>query len=236
MSELTGTAATVVLLRDSDAGPEVLLLERPTAGSFGGAWVFPGGRVDPEDRVEGEPEAAAALRAGVRETAEETGLVLPAADLVPLSCWIPPENIPRRYQTWFFAAKAPDGDIRLNPGELLNHLWLLPAEALDRHRNGLMQLVAPTWVTLHSLTSDTSAAAALARIAGAEPETFRTRPLSGYEPATVLAWAGDEEYDGAGGASGAAVGGSSAPTSDPSLPARHRLVMDKTSWRYERTR
>ncbi|MCC9206404.1 NUDIX hydrolase [Arthrobacter sp. zg-Y769] len=236
MSEPTGTAATVVLFRDSDAGPEVLLLERPTAGSFGGAWVFPGGRVDLEDRVEGEPDAAAAVRAGVRETAEETGLVLRAADLAPLSCWIPPEDIPRRYRTWFFAAKAPAGDIRLNPGELLNHLWLTPSEALDRHRNGLMQLVPPTWVTLHSLASDTSADAALARIAGAEPETYRTRPLTGYEPATVLAWAGDEEYDAAGGASGAAVGGSSAPSSDASPPARHRLVMEKTSWRYERTR
>ncbi|MCQ2001224.1 NUDIX hydrolase [Arthrobacter zhaoxinii] len=232
MSELTGTAATVVLLRDSDAGPEVLLLERPTAGSFGGAWVFPGGRVDPEDRADGEAEESAAVRAGVRETAEETGLVLRAGDLVPLSCWIPPENIPRRYQTWFFAAKAPAGDIHLNPGELLNHLWLLPAEALDRHRNGLMQLVPPTWVTLHSLTTDASADAALARIARAEPETFRTRSLAGYEPVTVFAWEGDDEYDGAGGG----VGGASTPASGASLPARHRLVMDKTFWRYERTR
>lgn len=223
MSELTGTAATVVLLRDSGAGPEVLLLERPTAGSFGGAWVFPGGRVDPEDRSGGAPEAAAARAAGVRETAEETGLVLRAGDLVPLSCWIPPENIPRRYQTWFFAAKAPAGDIRLNPGELLNHVWLQPADALDRHRNGLMQLVAPTWVTLHSLSNDSSADAALARISDAEPETFKTRPLTGYEPAAVLAWAGDEEYD------------AGTPSAAAGRPARHRLVMEKTLWRYERT-
>ncbi|MCC9145061.1 MULTISPECIES: NUDIX hydrolase [unclassified Arthrobacter] len=242
MSELTGTAATVVLLRDSGAGPEVLLLERPTAGSFGGAWVFPGGRVDPEDRADGGSvaegggeddggggddgggEAEAARRAGVRETEEETGLVLRPEDLVPLSCWIPPSNIPRRYQTWFFAAKAPAGAVRLNPGELLNYLWLSPSEALDRHRNGLMQLVPPTWVTLHSLAADASADAALARIAGTEPETFRTRPLAGHEPAAVLVWEGDGEYDGAAGESAGAAG-----------PGRHRLVMEKTSWRYERT-
>ena len=219
MSELTGTAATVVLLRDSDAGPEVLLLERPTAGSFGGAWVFPGGRVDPGDRRAGEPEAAAARRAGVRETEEETGLRLEPGALMPLSCWFPPDNIPRRYQTWFFAAKAPAGDIRLNPGELLNHLWLSPAEALDRHGNGLMQLVPPTWVTLNSLRNDEAAEAALTRIAATEPETFRTRPLPGYAPGTVVAWEGDAEYDGGG---------------SPSA-ARHRLLMDGTRWRYERT-
>ena len=219
MSELTGTAATVVLLRDSDAGPEVLLLERPTAGSFGGAWVFPGGRVDPGDRRAGEPEAEAARRAGIRETEEETGLQLQPEALAALSCWFPPDNIPRRYQTWFFAAMAPDGDIRLNPGELLNHLWLSPAEALDRHANGLMQLVPPTWVTLNSLRNDEAAEAALTRIAATEPETFRTRPLPGYAPGTAVAWEGDAEYDGEG---------------SPSA-ARHRLLMDGTRWRYERT-
>ena len=155
--------------------------------------------------------------------------MLQPGDLVPLSCWIPPENIPRRYQTWFFAARAPRGEVRLNPGELLNHLWLSPAEALDRHRNGLMQLVPPTWVTLHSLTADASAPVALARIAGTAPETYRTRPLPGYEPAVVLAWEGDEEYDAAGGPSNAGH------NAGASAPGRHRLVMAKTAWRYERT-
>jgi 8-oxo-dGTP pyrophosphatase MutT (NUDIX family) len=45
-------AATVVLLRDALAtgGHEVLMLRRNTAVEFvGGMWVFPGGRVDPED-------------------------------------------------------------------------------------------------------------------------------------------------------------------------------------------
>lgn len=245
MSELTGTAATVVLLRDSDTGPEVLLLERPTAGSFGGAWVFPGGRVDPEDRVDTASEADAARLAGVRETAEETGLSLHPDALVPLSCWIPPENIPRRYQTWFFAAAAPEGTIRLNPGELLNYLWLTPEDALERHRNGLMQLVTPTWVTLFNLCGggDDGARGALARIADTEPETFRTRRLDGYEPVTVFAWEGDAEYDGAGPGdlgsgdlgSGSTASGVQVSGGTALCPSRHRLVMDGTHWHYERT-
>ena len=234
MSELTGTAATVVLLRDSGAGPEVLLLERPTAGSFGGAWVFPGGRVDPGDRRSGGSEADAALRAGIRETQEETGLQLQPEALIPLSCWFPPDNIPRRYQTWFFAGKAPGGDIRLNPGELLNHLWLSPEEALDRHRNGLMQLVPPTWVTLHSLRADKGADAALARIRASVPETYRTRPLPGYAPGTVMGWEGDAEYDGAV-SDGTASDGTASDVAAPPSSARHRLMMDGTHWRYERS-
>jgi 8-oxo-dGTP pyrophosphatase MutT (NUDIX family) len=43
-------AATVVIVRDSAAGPEVLMTERPDRGSFAGAWVFPGGKLEPADR------------------------------------------------------------------------------------------------------------------------------------------------------------------------------------------
>lgn len=44
------TAATVILIRDGESGPETLLLKRNKALLFaGGVWVFPGGSLDPED-------------------------------------------------------------------------------------------------------------------------------------------------------------------------------------------
>ena len=43
-------AATVMIFRQSDTGPEVLLLQRSRqVGFFPSAWVFPGGRVDDTD-------------------------------------------------------------------------------------------------------------------------------------------------------------------------------------------
>jgi len=42
-------AATVLLLRDAEAGLEVLTLRRNSKIAFGGMWVFPGGRVDAEE-------------------------------------------------------------------------------------------------------------------------------------------------------------------------------------------
>ena len=45
-------AATVVVARDSADGVEVLMLRRNSKIYFGGMWVFPGGRVDPEDRAD----------------------------------------------------------------------------------------------------------------------------------------------------------------------------------------
>src|SRR3954451_21870156 len=97
-------AATVILLRQGGEGLEVLLIERPDRGSFAGAWVFPGGKLDPGDAGEiGDataPEEADARRAAVRETREETGLEVAGSDLVTLSCWDPPPGMPLRIRTW----------------------------------------------------------------------------------------------------------------------------------------
>lgn len=95
-------AATVVLLRDHPDGLQTWLLRRVRAMAFaGGMSVFPGGRIDPSDGevdvpIDGEnaahlagrlgvtaDEARASLVAAVRETFEETGVLLsvPPADL-----------------------------------------------------------------------------------------------------------------------------------------------------------
>jgi len=91
-------AATVVLVRDTDGGAEVLLLRRHDRSGFAAdAWVFPGGTVDEEDRdaalpvlcdgprpaewaealgVKDATEAFGYVVAAVRETFEETGILL----------------------------------------------------------------------------------------------------------------------------------------------------------------
>ena len=99
-------AGTVVVLRAADPGFELLLMRRPDRGSFAGAWVFPGGKVEPGDVREGDDEAEDARRAAIRETREEVGLAVD--DLVPLSQWQPPLEAPTRIRTWFFLAEASD--------------------------------------------------------------------------------------------------------------------------------
>jgi 8-oxo-dGTP pyrophosphatase MutT (NUDIX family) len=81
-------AATLVIFRNAPGGgaPQILMVERSTSLSFaGGAAVFPGGRVDDADRALAERLGAAELDANaelaariaaVRETLEETGLVV----------------------------------------------------------------------------------------------------------------------------------------------------------------
>ncbi|MET4896500.1 NUDIX domain-containing protein [Sphingomonadaceae bacterium jetA1] len=77
-------AAGAILMRDAaDAGspPEILMIERGASLTFlGGAMVFPGGRVDPDDhalaRIAEDREEAAARIAAIRETIEEVGLAI----------------------------------------------------------------------------------------------------------------------------------------------------------------
>lgn len=80
----TTPAATIVIFRHDPAGgaPQLLMVERNASLKFaGGATVFPGGKVDPADRelaerLGGEIEDMAARIAAIRETLEETGLVV----------------------------------------------------------------------------------------------------------------------------------------------------------------
>lgn len=73
-------SSTVIVLREATSGFEVLLGRRPLGQAFGGAWVFPGGVVDPEDHerdLTGIDGPDAAWRAAaLREVAEEVGIFL----------------------------------------------------------------------------------------------------------------------------------------------------------------
>ncbi len=81
-------AATILLLRDLEPGLEVFMVERHHRIDFAtGALVFPGGKVDPADSgarlrahcdgLEGLDDEAASVRiAAIRETFEESGVLL----------------------------------------------------------------------------------------------------------------------------------------------------------------
>lgn len=69
-------AATLVLMRHGIHAPELLMIERGAGMAFApGALVFPGGRIDPDDRA-GRGEIDSAKIAAIRETIEETGIAV----------------------------------------------------------------------------------------------------------------------------------------------------------------
>jgi 8-oxo-dGTP pyrophosphatase MutT (NUDIX family) len=173
-------AASIVLLRrggkHSERALEVLLLKRSDEAKFmPGAWVFPGGSVDPAD---GEGEAG--FRAcAMRELAEEAGIELAAGEeLVPFSRWITPEVIATRFDAWFFLALAPAHTPPEPDGvETTEAAWFQPSAALEAQAAGDLVLAFPTISQLQSLlpyrTSDEALAA------------HRNRPVEAILPKVI---------------------------------------------------
>ncbi|WP_291298616.1 NUDIX domain-containing protein [Elioraea sp.] len=147
-------AASLVILREGDDGPAVLMGQRSARHRFmPRALVFPGGRIDREDRMApapscpGLPPAFAA--AALRETVEETGLV-PARD-VPLAYLcrlVTPAHLPIRFDARFLVAGAEAFSGTLGgSGELEFLRWVALTEAVT------LELSQPTRVVMEELSS-----------------------------------------------------------------------------------
>ncbi len=221
-------AATVMLVRDAPELEVFMLRRNPESVFAGGAYVFPGGAVDADDRALGED-----LRfwvAAVRETFEEAGVLLActhaddttldpspdamaqlAADrlrllagaasfdavlvahgaridldaLVPFARWITPAPSPRRFDTWFFAAAAPEGHAYAHDdNELVASEWMRPVDALARARAHEFELIYPTVRTLLVMARYRSAGDFLAdaRARWERPEPLRVmNPMQGWQ-------------------------------------------------------
>jgi 8-oxo-dGTP pyrophosphatase MutT (NUDIX family) len=173
-------AATVILVRDLGHGLEVFLLKRHKKSSFmSNAFVFPGGKVDPDD--------AGAEMAAVRELFEEAGVLLVDAPfdaaviaaeraallaserdlaviletatlrpdltrLHPWSRWVTPSVEPKRFDTDFFVAELPPGQTpSFDQKETVEELWIAPADAIARQAAGELRLAPPQLRTMHEL-------------------------------------------------------------------------------------
>lgn len=147
-------ASTVVLLRDSSDGLETLMLKRNKALLFaGGAWVFPGGALEPEDYTADADDLEAAARiAAAREAREESGLEPCPKNMVLLSHWTTPVGEPRRFSTWIYAAPvAADDEVIIDGSEIHDSQWVSVREAAAMHERGDMGMLPPTYITLRNL-------------------------------------------------------------------------------------
>jgi 8-oxo-dGTP pyrophosphatase MutT (NUDIX family) len=208
-------AATVVLLRPAAGagGVEAYLLRRHLGMDFaGGMYVFPGGGVDERDRDAGigwvGPPAAewaqrlscdaglarALVCAAVRETFEESGVLLAGATpdtvvadttgedweqdrqalvdrslslaellhrrelllradlLAAWTHWITPEFEPKRFDTRFFVAALPSGQVTRDVSTESDRVgWMRPQDALASVDEGAMEMLPPTYVTLQDM-------------------------------------------------------------------------------------
>ena len=229
-------------------GPEIYLLRRQTSMAFaGGMCVFPGGGVDPRDYAHrdgadelverglwagpspaawasrlgvDEPKARALVCAAVRETFEESGVLLagPGADEVvadttgddweadrvalesrelsmtafleqrslvlrtdllgPWSGWLTPVFEPRRYRTWFFVARLPEGQVTRDVSTESSAVqWTAAMDAVEQVEQQRMMMMPPTWLTCLDVGQHADVDAVLAE--------SRSRTVDIYTPEVV---------------------------------------------------
>ncbi|MCC3860881.1 NUDIX hydrolase [Pseudemcibacter aquimaris] len=176
MAELIDSAS-ILVIRDGDDGLEVLMIKRHQDIAFaGGAYVFPGGKVDPEDielanNIPEYPDGYSELtHTAFREVFEESGLIIgeqtSASEyrddllndkitfaeiinkanitfnmdaLVPFARWVTPRIYPKRFDTRFFLAKAPTGQVATPDGrEAVDLKWVKPLEFIEEAREDMM--------------------------------------------------------------------------------------------------
>lgn len=176
-----------------------LLLARPATG---GETI----RFDAADATE-TAERFAAHRAAVHADATRflpmltaEGLVLETHALVYLARWITPAVEAKRFDTRFFAARAPDGQVGAHDThETTASAWYTPAAAVADCEAGRIQLAPPTYRILLELATLRGVDAVLNLRAGALPITHAPR-FDTLDGELTLLLPGDAQMDGPEGA------------------------------------
>jgi 8-oxo-dGTP pyrophosphatase MutT (NUDIX family) len=254
-------AATVLTLREGVNGYEILMLRRNLHSDFvGGAYVFPGGGVDPADASDvaqrlsmGMSDASCSSRLGVvsgglayyvacvRELFEEGGILIACNDqgrevdvanralvdrlnraresvndgslrfvellqreglrldlrnIAYLAHWVTPVGPPRRYDTRFFVALSPIGQVAgHDQRETVASKWIRPVDALALHARGELEMIFPTIRNLEIVAQFDSAQAVL-DYANALIEIPKIEPrVVERDGAVAILVPGDDGYD-----------------------------------------
>jgi 8-oxo-dGTP pyrophosphatase MutT (NUDIX family) len=185
-SGLHGAPFVVAAIREAweEAG---ILLGTPagTRGPVDGAWRF--------------PTAAEAGQVPFLDLVVEHDVELRGDWLVPLSRWVTPPVVPRRYDARFFVAWLPEGaQPAFDEREVVGQAWLRPADALAAMAAGRIELWMPTSATLQALLGVASVDGLRALTPGGAAAPPRPAPVDGSDGRVVEIRTG-----GAGGVPGA---------------------------------
>jgi 8-oxo-dGTP pyrophosphatase MutT (NUDIX family) len=128
----------------------------------------------------------------LNEIVAREGLTLLTDALLHWAHWITPEAWPKRFDTHFFLAEAPQGQVAAHDDlETTESVWIAPEVALSGFESGAFPLVFATVHQLRDLSAFSSYASARERLAGVTPEAIMPRIVE-REGASVILMPGEE--------------------------------------------
>jgi 8-oxo-dGTP pyrophosphatase MutT (NUDIX family) len=102
--------------------------------------------------------------ASIVDLVEAEDLELATDLMVPFAHWITPTFAPRRFDTWFFLAEAPEDQIALHDGsESVDSVWIGAQDAIDEATAGRRTLVHATTKNLELLAEGKTVVGALSQ-------------------------------------------------------------------------
>ena len=97
-----------------------------------------------------------------KEMLIKEGLELVLGSLVPYAHWITPARSSKRFDTWFYAVRTPEGQLGAHDEiESVESMWITPKEAIDGGNTGYFKLVFATKMNLRRLENLTSVSESL---------------------------------------------------------------------------
>jgi 8-oxo-dGTP pyrophosphatase MutT (NUDIX family) len=116
------------------------------------------------------------------EVVRRRGLVLRTDLLRWWGAWVTPAEEPRRYDTRFFVARLPEGQVTRDVSREADEvLWLPVGEALRAVDSGRLTMLPPTYVTLVELLEFRTPDEALAAAAGRDRSTVEPALVAGAD-------------------------------------------------------
>ncbi len=162
-------ALKIAALREAYEESGVLLARRSDGAPFAG-----------DERADAAREAIAADRRTFLGLISELDLVLELDDLAVFARWITPAMMPKRFDTWFFLAQAPAGQLaRCDGSETVDAEWIAPAEAIRLGDAGQRKVIFPTRMNLKLLGEAKDSADALVRARARRLVTVEPRLADG---------------------------------------------------------
>jgi len=101
--------------------------------------------------------------ASIVDMVEAEDLEIATELMTPYAHWITPTFVPKRFDTWFFLAEAPEDQVALHDGsESTDSVWIGPQEAIEEAKAGKRTLVHATTKNLELLAEGKTVAGAIA--------------------------------------------------------------------------